>query len=272
VVAATFTLVVGTVTYSQSERNEWCVAGKWNEDSLEHTAEYAFNIVTAYLTVTALVAVPVPIMLVKAASGHLRRVAYFGFMVWLAQVWWSLREITNCHSPYPHSDTMLSINSTLSSLFSATLGAGCLFQFYLVYGRIRELEGALCQSVGLRWFGRALIVGLILYLCDVLLWGGSMFFIVVWWVFYPVIWGTWTAPFIRVAHMLSKGSKLATGQHVEELNGSRQALLWQLGGVIAGAATSLMSIVCAQLVIMMEILSCGQQSFVFFLFLGGSPL
>jgi len=38
--------------------------------------------------------------------------------------------------------------------------------------------------------------------------------------------------------MLSKGSKPATGQHAKELKGCRQALHWQLGGVIAGIGTS----------------------------------
>jgi len=261
VIAATSTLVVGTIVYSQSERNEWCVPGKWDEDALEHTAEYAFKVVTAYLTVTALVAVPVPIMLVKAASGHLRRVAYFGFMVWLTQVWWSLREITNCYSPYPHNDTMLWINYTLSLLFMATWGGGALFQAYLFYGRIRELEGALCQPVGLRWSGCALIVSLIIFLATLLL-PRSPFVMISFCVCVPVAIATGVASFVRVARMLSKGSKLATGHHVKELKSCRQALYWQLGGVITGLGTSWMSITCSHIVIMMGILSCGRHFFV----------
>jgi len=152
-VVITFGAVVVTVAYAASTpSSEWCIAGPWSgyADTVIFPQEEAAKYVILYLLVMVILAAPVALMLVRAPTKLLVRVAYFGFANWLMVVDYYHGSVATCFDPGRKDKAVGIAQDIIAGVLMKNFVTHCVNvgNALLALERLRSLEVSMSQPLG----------------------------------------------------------------------------------------------------------------------------
>jgi len=242
VLVATYTFLVGSVVYafSLTDRMGRCMVKDYFKEKGLHTSLTPEQQADHYLSHSAALGLVLPVLghvaawlLQKAPTDHLRRVAYYAFTVWLGQFISAIIIVMQCHD--------VGTFKVLFYLNRIILVVVIIWSILLVNGRIKVLEEAYLESLGLKTMQRLMLMGATLGPSWTV--PGKVLAPVRWLTL--VVWFTWMimvfCAFRRIRQTIDHAKDISSGHLAEESSQVDRVLRSQLYGIASCQLSSQIS-------------------------------